>query len=240
MKLPKLLIAEGDDAYRADLEALFCQRCIVQACSDGGEALRLLSEFEPDMLVVDLMLPKMDGLSLIQELRKMDSQTMILAQTSFSSPYVTAWLQKLEVDYVMMKPCKLEAVDGRVQDFIDLIQGEPAAPERNRSLADALMRLGVEPKLSGYRYLMAAIPQYSENPTQSITKELYPAVGESKLVERSIRSAIDKAWQQRDETVWREYFSCSEGGFVPRPSNGTFIARVAQRLAQPSGKSRGA
>lgn len=233
MKLPKLLIAEGDEAYRTDLEALFCQRCVVRVCSDGSEALRLLSEFEPDILVVDLMLQKTDGISLIQALRKMDMRPKILALTSFSSAYVTAWLQKLEVDYVMTKPCDLEAVDGRIQDFVDLIQGEPAAPERNRSLSNELMRLGFEPKLSGYRYLMAAIPRYAENPTQSITKELYPMVGESKLIERSIRSAIEKAWQQGDEAIWREYFPCGADGSVPRPSNGTFIARLAQKLVLP-------
>jgi hypothetical protein len=98
------------------------------------------------------------------------------------------------------------------------------------------MTLGFSAKLAGYGYLLDAIPLYVKDPSQAITKELYVAVGElrkkeASLVERSIRSAIDKAWRERNDAIWRQYFRCAPDGTVIRPSNGNFIARVAQAIA---------
>lgn len=237
MQLPKLLIADGNEEYRQALEEMFRTRCAVKACVDGEEAMALLPGFRPDILVVDLMLPKTDGLSLLQALRKMPLRPMILAQTAFASPYVLERLQKLEVDYVMYKPCQMEAVEARLLDFLaQLTDVPPQAPDSRQELAGALLMLGISPKLDGYGYLLSAIPLFARDPAQSITKELYVAVGEprvkdGRLVERSIRSAIEKAWLQRDEAVWRTYFCCGPDGSVPKPSNGTFISRLAQVLS---------
>lgn len=233
----KLLIADGIEESRSALEAIFCDRCEVKTCADGETALELLHEFEPDILVLDLMLPKTDGLALIQKVRQGERQPMILAQTGLNSPYVMERLQRLEVDYVMLKPCLLQALQVRISDFLMQLQDTmPKRPTGNQTVNQMLMRLGFSPKLDGYGYLAEAIPLYAQDPSQSITKELYATVGEARrkemgLVERSIRSAIDKAWRERDEKVWRQYFRCAPDGTVLRPSNGAFIARMAQLLA---------
>lgn len=70
---------------------------------------------------------------------------------------------------------------------------------------------------------------------QSITKELYPSVARqfgcnSAQVERSIRNAIQGAWNQRNDSLWAQIFQPDETGTVPRPSNATFITRLADRL----------
>lgn len=204
--------------------------------------MALLRDFAPDILVVDLMLPKTDGLSIIQQLRQWDMQPMILAQTSLSSPYVMERLQRLEVDYVMQKPCQMQALEVRICDFLAQLQDAmPQNPAGDMVITGLLMHLGFSPKLDGYGYLVEAIPLYARDPSQAITKELYAAVGrlrqkEASLVERSIRSAIDKAWRERDEAVWRQYFRCAPDGMIPRPSNGAFIARMAQLLASKMGR----
>ena len=73
------------------------------------------------------------------------------------------------------------------------------------------------------------------NPMQSITKELYPSVARqfncnSAQVERSIRNAIQGAWNQRNEALWAQVFQPDEHGGIPRPSNAAFITRLADRL----------
>ena len=236
MPFLKLMIADGAQEIRQTLEEMFADRCIVKTCADGEAAMELLQQFLPDILVLDLMLPKVDGLTLLQQLRQMELKTMVLAQTSVDSIYVQERLQKLNVDYVLMKPCHKKALEVRILDFMALLQDAPPQPQNeNHLIANVLMTMSFSAKLDGYSYLVDAIPLFAKDTTQSITKELYVAVGQLRrkdptLVERSIRSAIDKAWKNRDEQVWRQYFRCAPNGTVPRPSNGDFIARMAQVL----------
>lgn len=233
----KLMIADAAEESRQALEALFRDRCVIKTCADGETALELLRQFAPDILVVDLMLPKTDGLSVVQQLRQWEMKTMVLAQTSLGSPYVMDRLQRLEVDYVLQKPCHAQAMEVHILDFMAQLRDTPPQPQNDGQLiTNVLMTLGFSAKLDGYGYLAEAIPLYARDPSQAITKELYVAVGELRhkeatLVERSIRSAIDKAWRERDEEVWQRYFRCAPDGTVPRPSNGAFIARMAQLLA---------
>ncbi len=237
MQMMKLMIADGAEETRQALEAMFRDRCIVKACADGEAALELLQQFSPDILVIDLLLPKTDGLSVLQQLRRLEMKTMILAQTGIDSVYVMEQLHRLEVDYVMKKPCHKQAVEVRIMDFLAQLQDAPPKPQNGTQLtASLLMAMGFSAKLDGYSYLVEAIPLYAQDSSQAITKELYVAVASSRnkeatLVERSIRSAIDKAWKERNDAVWRQYFRCAPDGSVPRPSNGTFIARMAQVLA---------
>lgn len=233
----KLMIADAAEESRQALEALFRDRCVIKTCADGETALELLRQFAPDILVVDLMLPKTDGLSVVQQLRQWEMKTMVLAQTSLGSVYVMDRLQRLEVDYVLQKPCHAQAMEVHILDFMAQLRDTPPQPQNDGQLiTNVLMTLGFSAKLDGYGYLVEAIPLYARDPSQAITKELYVAVGELRrkeatLVERSIRSAIDKAWRERDEEVWQRYFRCAPDGVVPRPSNGAFIARMAQLLA---------
>ena len=87
-----------------------------------------------------------------------------------------------------------------------------------------MLSLNIPSKLRGYAYLREAIPRMMKDPDQPITKVLYPAVGavfgcKGTHVERSIRSAIDTAWKQRDDRVWQRYFRVGSDGVIPRPSN---------------------
>jgi two-component system response regulator (stage 0 sporulation protein A) len=227
-----LMIADGAEEIRQALESQFRDRCLVKTCADGEAALELLQHFVPDVLVIDLMLPKTDGLTVMQVLRERQLKTMVLAQTSIDSPYIMDWMRRLDAAYVMRKPCNLPALEAHIRDFLALLEEtRPQMPHADQIVAGFLLSLGFSAKLDGYGYLLDALPIYAKDPAQAITKELYVAVGnlrnkEPTLVERSIRSAIDKAWRERDDSVWRQYFHCAPDGTVLRPSNGTFIARV--------------
>lgn len=236
MQMMKLMIADGAEETRQALEELFRDRCIIKTCADGEAALDSLRQFAPDILVIDLMLPKTDGLTVLQNLRQWGMRSMVLALTSIDSPYVMDRLTRLSVDYVLRKPCHMPAMEVRIMDFLSQLQDAPPQPQNdNQLIVNTLMILGFSAKLDGYSYLVDAIPLYAQDPSQAITKELYVAVGEihrkePALVERSIRSAIEKAWRERDDEVWRQYLHPAPDGTVPRPSNGLFIARMAQML----------
>lgn len=233
----KLLIADGVVESAQTLQTLFRDRCEVRTCADGESATVLLREFVPDILVVDLMLPKTDGLSLLQVACGQAHRPQILVQTGFASPYIMARLAQLEVDYVMIKPCPVQALEARICDFLDQTrQAPPSDPADDQMIHTMLAGMGFSPKLAGYDLLVQGIPMYARDPSQAIIKELYDAVGRSRQknavqVERSIRSAIDKAWSTGDPRAWQRYFCPGPDGRVPRPSNGAFIARMAQFLA---------
>lgn len=226
--MKKLLIAQADFAFSTTLAERFREEYAVRTCTDGEAALDALGSFGPDMLVLDLMLPKKDGMAVLEALRQRGMHPSILVLSAFVSTYILNRLQTLGVDYVMPKPCQMDDVEARIQDLLAM-QKEHAAmePVPQDLMASTLLQMGFSPKLSGFRFLLSAIPMYAGNPDLSITKELYTALDgkNGHLVERSIRSAIEKAWETGNHVLWRQLF-----GAANRPSNGTFIARMAQML----------
>jgi hypothetical protein len=188
------------------------------------------------VLLLDLMLPELDGISLLQWAADMGMRPIVLATTRFVNDYVLESAGRLGVGYVMVKPCDIRAVIARLGDLSSRI-GTPVAvrPDPGSQVSNLLLALGVPTKLRGFTYLRESILRMEKDPTQSITKELYPAVAQQCLcepmhVERCIRGAVQAASEHRDEGMWRLYFAPDETGAIPRPTNGSFIIRLAAGL----------
>ena len=232
----KLLIAESAEDFRDALAQTLQGAYHISITSDGQQALQLVRSFMPDILVLDLMLPGLDGITLLQQAVDSGIQPMVLATTRYPSEYTLASLERLGVEYVMVKPCDLHAVTLRIKDLSQQIK-VPAfsQPEPRALISNTLLRLGISTKLRGYSYLREAIILMSRDPNQSITKELYPAVaalcdGTAIQIERSIRSAITTAWGRKDPHIWQLYFAADETGTISRPTNAAFISRLADIL----------
>lgn len=244
MDFPKLLIADDGDEFRQALAETLSKNYIVRVCRSGNQALELLRSFRPDILVTDLMLSELDGLTMLQLAAEAGIRPKTLIVSSHFSPYIRAALERLQVDYLMRKPCSLQAVTCRVADFAaELVSLPPASYDPEDLIANVLLHLGLGAHLDGFRYLLTAIPLYSHDRNQAITKELYVAVAEvhdkdPRQVERSIRSAIDSAWKRRSDKIWAEYFTAGPDGSVPRPSNGRFIGQLTTLLVAKTGKER--
>ena len=236
MNKPKLLIAEGAENVRLALADLLRGAFQVKVCADGNEARKLLRQFRPEILVLDLMLPGYDGISLLQWAVSVDIRPMVLATTRFSNDYVVDAAARLGVGYLMMKPCDLSATVERIRDLSQrLCPPQVAAPDPETRASNLLLALGVPTKLRGYGQLRTAVVLMARNPSQSVTKVLYPEVAkhcgcESMHVERSIRSAIAAAWEKRDDNIWKLYFRPDDSGQIPRPTNAAFISRLADSL----------
>lgn len=241
--MQKVLIADGSEEFLHALTEALRGIYHVKSCRSGNDALELIMNFNPDILILDLMLPGMDGLSLLQYIETLGKQMHILATTRFLSNYVVEAVARLGVGYLMMKPCDVQAVVSRIADIAGS-QEVPLVtePAPRTAVSNMLLALNIATKRRGYNCLREAVLLMAEKPGQSITKELYPAVGalcgaSRDQVERVIRTAIDAAWQQRDETIWRLYFPPKADGAIHRPSNATFICRLADCLAQEQSAS---
>lgn len=240
----KLLIAQSSEELASSLADLFRGSCQVRFCTDGFGTMELLSRFRPDVLVLDLMLPGYDGLSLLQWARDHDLEPQVLATTRFCSDYVLDTAQSLGVRYLMRQPCSVSALTARIRDLLEREASADRPTGRTEpGIGGVLAALHIPGKLRGCTYLRHAVPLYARDPLQSITKVLYPEVArrcgcEPAHVERSIRSAIEAGWKCRDDNIWQMYFPAGEKGLSERPSNAAFIAALARWLEQSEEDSR--
>lgn len=231
MEEKRVLIADCDQCFSRALADRLLPEFQVRLASTGNDAWRQLECFAPDVLVLDLVLPDLDGISLLRQCAARNLRPAVLVTTQLCSEYVLSTLTQLGVDYLLRKPCEPENTAESVRQLCRC----PAPPLKHHTLPDTdalLLQLGLSRKLTGCRYLGYAVPQFSRNPEQMLTKELYGAVAQhfhasTTQVERSIRTAIHSAWLTRDERVWQRFFPTGEDGTVRRPTNGEFISRLA-------------
>lgn len=234
----KILIAETSVEFSEQLCNILGGNYDIRVCHSGLSVKELLKDFCPDVLVMDLALPGMDGISLLKQISALALRPRILLTTCFMSPYVEAAIAGLGVDMVMLKPCKVEILTERIQDLME--DEEPQAMMRLKpryTIASMLMDLNIPSKRRGFKYLEQGIKQYMERPGQALTKTIYPDVAREyytnpQAVERAIRQVIHESWARRDDKVWRMYFSSGREGIIPRPTNAEFISRMAERYKQ--------
>lgn len=237
----KVLIADTGEEFRQALAEQLQGTYIVRTSREGKRTQEILREYRPDILVLDLMLSGMDGISLLQEAEEEGLRPTVLATTSFFSDYVLQAVERLNVKYVMVKPCDIRAMVMRIADLSEHITAPVLTqPDLRTVVTNLLLALNIPTKLKGFACLREAILEAVRDPGQPVTKELYPAVaklcdGNAVQVEHLIRSAIAAGWKQRDEKVWRLYFRPNQEGVLERPTNAAFISCIASRLAAGRG-----
>ncbi len=227
----KLLIADCNEDYRTALAAALNSQYHVLCCRTGTEALELLHRERPDILVLDLMLPELDGLSLLERACADGIRPMALAVTPILTGYVFSCAQRLGIEYIVRKPCDIHAIASRVRDLSQRLTVPTPKTDPVTFITELLLSLGVSTKHNGFAYLREAILLMSKDPGQSVTKVLYPTVAHTfncnkDNVERSIRTALDCAWERGDAQSWKRYFPDA----VQRPSNAVFLSRITEAL----------
>lgn len=247
MQSRKLLIAESSEEYRVALAEALTGEYHVCTCADGIQALQMLRSFQPDVLVLDLMLPGMDGITLLQLAREEGPLPVVLAQSRYVSDYVIAVLREMGIEYVMSKPCTLRAAVVRIRDMDRWECSRAETPSRKPetvkcqdpgiTVTNILLSLGFKASHDGCKYIREAVLMMLKTPDQRMTKELYPNVAgifgcSDKNVERSCRSATEYAFQNGDPQIWRMYFRPDRNGQLHRPANGVLITRMAAVLRE--------
>lgn len=245
MSRRKLLIAESADEYRIAMAEYLADDYEIRTCREGHEALELLLTFDPHLLLLDLMLPGLDGISLLDRAMEAGAHPLVLATTRYANPYVIRSLQRLGVGYLMVEPCEVKATAERLADLNgNLMLSEAVQPSPSGVVSNLLLSLNMPTKLLGYTYLQMGILELTKDPSLMITKQLYPAIAamcgtKAGRVERCIRNALDAAWSKRDEKVWRMYFPPLPDGTLKKPSNGELLTRLAAWMrTNPDGRSQ--
>lgn len=235
MKKLRLALIDGSDIFRLALEKELQESFEIQHYSDGQEVLDRLPGNPPDIIILDLILAGLDGITLLYKLRDLELRPMVLAATRLDNQYVYEAAEELGIGYVMRKPCMPSAVAARLKDLSKrLLPKTDPAVDAGSYITGQLINLGFSSSHKGFLYLRDCILAVWKQPGIPITKELYPGVGKryqstGAQVERAIRSAVNAAWAHRKTPYWNELFAGPDGEPV-HPSNGKLISRLADDL----------
>lgn len=229
----RILIVEQSDTLVRVMTRDFPAEDEIRCCTDGITALRMLTEFQPDVMVLNLSLPYKTGLDVLTESAYLPPH--ILVCSFVTNPYVTRMLGLLGVQCVLHMPTagSIKRALAMLDDSRDRIR-----PDMRQLVTAHLRRLGIAPNLDGYKMLVVGLPLLFQDPTQPLVKEFYPAVAcatgkeSAAAVEKSIRDAIAKAWECRNDSVWEQYFPRNGRGKISNPSNSKFLKALVHCLQQ--------
>ena len=211
---------------------------------DGQAALEKIREVRPDVAILDGIMPRLDGLGLLERLQNEEHRPVCIILSAISQEKVVQKAMELGADYYMAKPFDTEALISRIRQ---LVYDKPASGKSGASANPALdletrvtailHEIGVPAHIRGYHYMREAI-MMSVNDMDVlnyITKELYPSIAKKcnttpSRVERAIRHAIEVAWNRGKIDAIDELFGYTINNHKGKPTNSEFIALIADRL----------
>ncbi len=242
----RVLIADASGEFRrllCDAVSAEPDLDLVGETGDGNEALRLIREELPDLVVMDLVLSGMDGLEVLRALHGLEFRPQVLVLSSFVRSSVADLAASEGADYYLMKPCRIPTVLERLRQMAHLhaVGGTESTGGHSQSLESVVTsiihEIGVPAHIKGYQYLREAIIIAVEDMDviNAVTKILYPEVAKhfgttASRVERAIRHAIEVAWDRGDLETLQKYFGYTVSNAKGKPTNSEFIAMIADRL----------
>lgn len=253
MNTKRIVVADQSPEFRIGLKSFLSKKGyqVVGDCADGYEAIRLIEEMRPDVVVLDILLPRIDGIEVIKETRERLSgyDPVFVVATAIGNPKMLNEATSEGAHYCIIKPCEYSVLLGRIDTALKDkenpkstgVEFRDAAAEREADLETQVTKIihqiGVPAHIKGYQYLRSAIIMTMNNAEliNSITKQLYPGVAKqygttSSRVERAIRHAIEVAWDRGDVDVINSFFGYTVQSARGKPTNSEFIALVADSL----------
>ena len=209
---------------------------------DGSDGLKAIinEDRKYDLVLLDLIMPKKDGLYVLEELKKNKIQKNIIVETSYNAPDVIRKVSEYGVNYYILKPFELQDLESRILEVFEKQQSKTLNLYNNNleiSVTKILHELGMPSHIKGYQYIREGIMMIYNNPDiiGGITKELYPDVATKydttvSRVERAIRHAIEVSWNRGNWDLMEEVFGHSIDIDKAKPTNSEFIVTVADKL----------
>lgn len=215
---------------------------IVGSAYNGDEGLKIIKEgkLEYDLIVLDLIMPKKDGIAVLRDLKENNINRNIIVATSYNAPDTIRKVSEYGVTYYILKPFDLPDLEDKILDTFTTSSKKSINILSNNlqiSISKMLHELGMPSHIKGYQYIREAISMVYDNPdiVGGITKELYPELATKfdttvSRVERAIRHAIEVSWNRGDWDLMEEIFGHSVDIDKAKPTNSEFIVTVADKL----------
>ena len=256
-KMAQINIAIADDNERV-LEVLEDVLCadkevnLVGKATDGVDMYEIIKQKQPDVVLLDLIMPKMDGLGVMDKVhqdKKLEKKPYFIIVTAVGQERVTEDDFRKGASYYVMKPFRNEAIMERIQNIKQEVQKETKKTayvtysqetqeeDFESIVTDMIHEIGIPAHIKGYHYLRDAILMAIDDMDvlNAITKILYPTVAKkhqttSSRVERAIRHAIEVAWNRGKVELLDSLFGYTISNGKGKPTNSEFIALVADTI----------
>ena len=258
-----VLIADDNKEFCSILnDYLLNQKDIVVTgiAKDGREALQLIEEKEPDLVVLDIIMPHLDGLGVLEKLNSINVSKIprVIVLSAVGQDKITQQAITLGADYYVVKPFDMDIFTRRIREMFSISEvqekrvtqvssiqmmdresqtSQKGTVDLETEITAIIHEIGVPAHIKGYMYLREAITMVVNDMEllSAVTKELYPSIAKkynttSSRVERAIRHAIEVAWGRGQVEVINKLFGYTIHGEKGKPTNSEFIAIIADRL----------
>ena len=251
----RVLIADDNKEYADTLSRNLATDYKINVCGiayDGFQVLEMVDILKPDVLILEIVLPSLDGVGVLERLshKKLEKRPQIIVSSSLRQDKIAQSCMNLGADYFMVKPVNFESLIGAIKRSCGELsigggallnnsfsKQQRAVMDTETMVTEIIHEIGIPAHIKGYQYLRHSIMLVIENldVINSITKKLYPTVASdfnttASRVERAIRHAIEVAWDRGDTEVLNSIFGYTVANSKGKPTNSEFIAMIADKL----------
>ena len=223
---------------------------VVCTAMDGEAALEGVLRYMPDVVVLDMIMPKMDGLAVQEKIAAAGIKPKIVIFSALGMDYITKQSLAMGADAYFIKPFNIDLFLKRLRMLMGESREELAAREQKtveddleQRIGEMLHKLAVAPHLLGYKYLKSAIlcVVKDRGMLEAITLKIYPEVARQhettpSRVERAMRNAVENAWDRCRVETMEQVFGYSLDENKGKPSNSEFIAMIADKVLLDSSR----
>ena len=250
----KVLLVEDSPTVTSSIKTYFSRLNDIEIIGCAGtvdDALEIMQRRYPDVILLDLIMPGADGFCMLEQFHKNGVNIPnIIVLSAIGEEEIIKRALAYGAKYYMVKPVKNEVLHQRILDLYDL--GEQiftsSSPEiaKTKSIDEKItsifLAIGIPAHIKGYQFLREAIKMVVDQPDtiNYITKALYPGIASrfdtsASKVERAIRHAIEVAWTRGKVENMNSIFGYNIYSKLEKPTNGEFIALVADKLIMEKG-----
>ncbi len=257
MKKIKLMVVDDNEEFINNVKENYFddeEVEVIGTARDGLEAIQKIEAYAPDVVILDLIMPEVDGYGVLANLdysQLPQKPSFIVVSQLTGENFINKAIQ-LGASYYLVKPINMQMLKDRVREFGGLpvvskpaelderfIQQAVKRSQRNldEKLANIFISVGIPAHIKGYQFLREAIKMAIDTPEiiNSITKKLYPSIADKfetspSKVERAIRHAIEVAWNRGKIENINTIFGIKIYTPNDKPTNGEFIALLADKM----------
>lgn len=217
---------------------------VVGSAFDGLEAVKVIEDKinDFDVMLLDLIMPKKDGLYVLEKMKKLSINKPVVIGTSFNAEETIERVSRYNPKHFVLKPFDMLELENKLLDAVNYKSEKSSKINTlhnnlELSVTKLLHGLGVPSHIKGYQYIREGVLLMYDNPdiVGAITKELYPEIASKydttvSRVERAIRHAIEVSWNRGDIDLMEEVFGHSVDYDRAKPTNSEFIVTVSDKL----------
>ena len=257
----RVLIADDNQEFANTLASYLRRENdmeVVGMAKDGLEAVNMIENKEPDIAILDVIMPHLDGIGVLEKVNELKGtkKPICIMLSAVGQDKITQRAVYLGAEYYMVKPFDIELLIKRIKELKNYkpsknmnyvsreiktqyitVENEKDEENLEALVTNLIHEVGVPAHIKGYQYLREAIMMVVKDidVINQITKSLYPQIAQKfsttpSRVERAIRHAIEVAWGRGQQEAVESIFGYTISASKGKPTNSEFIAMIADKL----------